>query len=423
MTPINSRVRAIMRREYLQRVRSKWFLFSTLVVPVLILAAVVLPALLPEVLGGDEVVRIGIIDRSGTVVPAELASRLAEENVSAELLRLRPDVTAEALAEELPEEPPLRAYLFVPADVLTTRSATLVEAKRLGPEARATIRRALRESVAVAQLEGAGIGSTEVSALLRGATLDIQELRPSGRGPSEIYAAFGFLFALTLYMMFIVYGQMIARGVIEEKTSHIVEIMVSSVRPWEMMLGKIVGVGAVGLTQVAIWGIVIAGAALWGLSGMVTRLSELGLDLNGFRFPIGLATMAVLFFVLGYLLYASLFASAGAMLSNEQDVQQVMMPVMIPIILPIMMMPAVLDTPDATWAVVVSLVPFFSPILLMIRLAVGNVPLWQSVSAVVLLVLTILATAWVAGRIYRVGILMKGKRPNLPELVRWVRYG
>ncbi|MFQ5746108.1 MAG: ABC transporter permease [Gemmatimonadota bacterium] len=421
--PINRRVRAVMRREYLQRVRSKWFLFSTLVVPVLILGIMVLPVILPEVLGGKEEIGVGVIDRSGTDVQDRLASGLAEENISVQTLELHPDVTPEGLADELPPEPPLQAYLFLPADVLESRAATLVEVKHLGASQHAAIRRALREAITVVRLAGSGIEGEEASAILRPATLDVEELRPSGRGPSEIYAAFGFVFAMMLYMMFIVYGQMIARGVIEEKTSNIVEIMVSSVRPWEMMLGKIVGVGAVGLTQVAIWGVVVAIASLYGLSGAMATLSDLGLDLSGFRFPLGLATMALLFFVLGYLLYASLFASAGAMLSNEQDVQQVMMPVLIPIVIPIMLMPAVLDTPDASWAVIVSLVPFFSPILLMVRLAVGNVPVWQSVAAIALLVLTILGTAWVAGRIYRVGILMKGKRPNLPELVRWVRYG
>ena len=228
---------------------------------------------------------------------------------------------------------------------------------------------------------------------------------------------------MLLYLMFLVYGQMIARGVVEEKTSDIVEILVSSVRPWEMMLGKIVGVGAVGLTQVAIWGLVLGGASLYGLAGAAATLAELGIDFTGLEFPWGLAIAGLVYFLLGYLLYAAVFAAAGAMVGSEQDIQQVLMPAILPIVVPIILMPAVLETPDAAWVVTVSLVPLFSPILMPVRTAMGGLAVWENPAAIALLLVTILGMAWVAGRIYRVGILMKGKRPNLPELLRWVRYG
>ena len=242
--------------------------------------------------------------------------------------------------------------------------------------------------------------------------------------PDEVYQVLGFGFALTLYMMFIVYGQMIARGVLEEKTSDIVEIMVSSVRPREMMMGKILGVGAVGLTQVAIWGVLIAGFSLYGIAGAAPALAEMGIDLSEFEFPWFLTMMALIYFVLGYLFYAGMFASAGAMLGNDQDVQQVMLPVILPIVIPIMGCCRPWSSrPMPPGAVILSLIPYFSPILMTVRIAVGHAATWQVVLSVVLLVVSVGIVARVAGRIYRLGILMKGKRPNLPELIRWVRYG
>jgi ABC-2 type transport system permease protein len=149
----------------------------------------------------------------------------------------------------------------------------------------------------------------------------------------------------------------------------------------------------------------------------------MGIDLSEFEFPWFLTMMALIYFVLGYLFYAGMFASAGAMLGNDQDVQQVMLPVILPIVIPIMVLPAVVESPDATWAVILSLIPYFSPILMTVRIAVGHAATWQVVLSVVLLVVSVGIVARVAGRIYRLGILMKGKRPNLPELIRWVRYG
>ena len=147
------------------------------------------------------------------------------------------------------------------------------------------------------------------------------------------------------------------------------------------------------------------------------------MDLAGFAFPWSILLFAFLYFILGYLMYSAMFAGAGAMLTSEQDIQQVLIPVMMPIVVPIIIMPAVVDTPDAAWVQIISLIPVFSPILMPVRNTVVAVPAWQNLAALGLLALAIYAMAWVAGRIYRVGILMKGKPPTLPQLVRWVRHG
>jgi len=168
---------------------------------------------------------------------------------------------------------------------------------------------------------------------------------------------------------------------------------------------------------------VITVAAAFGLAGAAPALAQLGLDISGAAVPWDLILWSIVYFITGYLLYSGVFAAAGALVTSEQDVQQVLIPALMPIILPILVLPAAMQTPDATWVVAMSLFPFFSPILMPMRIAASHVPLWQSALAVVLLLSATLALAWAAGRIYRVGILMKGKRPNLPELVRWLRHG
>jgi ABC-2 type transport system permease protein len=306
--------------------------------------------------------------------------------------------------------------------VIETGTAVLVEDRDTGPVLRRRVSSVLQEVVTTARLEQAGVGAATIDGALRPTSLSVEPLSAED-GPAGLRQALGFLFAMALYVMFIVYGQMIARGVLEEKTSDIVEILISSLRPWEMMLGKILGIGGVGLTQVAIWGVVIAVASMFGLAGAAPALAELGLDISGVAVPWDLILWSLVYFVTGYLLYSGVFAAAGALVTSEQDVQQVLIPALMPIILPILVLPAAMQTPDAPWVVAMSLFPFFSPILMPMRIAASHVPLWQSALAVVLLLAATLVLAWAAGRIYRIGILMKGKRPNLPELVRWLRHG
>lgn len=431
--PLNQRVRSVTRREFLARVRSRWFLFSTLVVPVLFLGAMILPAVLVD-RSVDDPKPILVIDPAGSGIADQLIESLRTSEIPAELLvdrgrrttldpsnldSLRSRIIAGQASAEA-ERP--AAWLYLPPDVIETGTAVLVEGRDTGPVLRRRVSSVLQEVVTTARLEQAGVGAATIDGALRPTSLSVEPLSAED-GPAGLRQALGFLFAMALYVMFIVYGQMIARGVLEEKTSDIVEILISSLRPWEMMLGKILGIGGVGLTQVAIWGVVIAVASMFGLAGAAPALAELGLDISGVAVPWDLILWSLVYFVTGYLLYSGVFAAAGALVTSEQDVQQVLIPALMPIILPILVLPAAMQTPDAPWVVAMSLFPFFSPILMPMRIAASHVPLWQSALAVVLLLAATLVLAWAAGRIYRVGILMKGKRPNLPELVRWLRHG
>jgi ABC-2 type transport system permease protein len=226
--------------------------------------------------------------------------------------------------------------------------------------------------------------------------------------------AFALLFFL--YMSVLFYGLFVMRGVIEEKQSRIVEIVISSVKPTQMMLGKVVGIGLVGLTQIGIWALTTAGLSLFGATMFPSQAAKIP------SIPMSMLVYFVLFFVLGFFLYATLYAMVGSMVSSEEDAQQMQFPVTLLIVVPMMILGLVMSNPNSTSSIVLSMVPFFAPALMMLRIAVINPPVWQVILSMVIMVVTILGFLWVAAKIYRVGILMYGKRPSIAELGRWLRH-
>lgn len=455
----NRTVRAVIRREYLQRVRNKWFLVTTFGVPLLFLGMSLLPGLLMATGGGEsEPMSIGVVDRSGAGLgevvvarlnrgrgpaTAELRSTLdsgetgtdtaaADDGgdegtvLRAELAAVSDTLDRQALADHL-RMSELDAYLVLASDLFIGADAELLSTRSVGLRDRPRIRRAVRSAVMGVRLDRAGLPRAEADSLLRTAEIGLSTARvgEDGLQSQGLLQAAGLAMGFVLYFMLIIYGQMIVRGVIEEKSSDIVEVLLSSLRPWELMLGKIIGVGAVGLTQVAIWAVVIVIAATWGLAAAGPALAEAGLDVGT---VVGLPLIEILgtfviYFVLGYLVYSSLFAGAGAMASSEQDTQQVVIPITMLIAIGFVLLFPMMESPDATWAVVSAQVPLLSPILMPARVAMGAAPTWEILLSIALLVGGVLGAVWLAGRIYRVGILMSGKRPNLPELIRWIRYG
>ena len=364
--PLNRRVRSVARREFLARVRSRWFLFSTLVVPLLFVGAMILPAVLVDRSAGEPKPLL-IVDESEGGLSDPLIELLREDDVPARRLPSRTPgaavrdgragTTLDTLrsrilaAESASGDDAAAAWLYLPPDLVQGGGATLVEDRETGPLLRRSVSSALREVVTSRRLERAGLGSAEIEDALRPVSVKVEPLRVED-GPAGLRQGLGFLFAMALYVMFIVYGQMIARGVLEEKTSDIVEILVSSLRPWEMMLGKILGIGAVGLAQVAIWVGVIGLASVLGLASAAPALAELGLDISQVAFPWDLILWSMVYFFTGYLLYSGVFAAAGAMVTSEQDIQQVLIPALIPIVLPILVLPAAMQTPDAGWVTI-----------------------------------------------------------------------
>jgi ABC-2 type transport system permease protein len=255
--------------------------------------------------------------------------------------------------------------------------------------------------------------------------MDLHFLEEENAGATEDEPEFigVFIGAMLLYMVVLMYAAAVMRAALEEKTGRIVEVLISSIRPWELMLGKIIGVGSVGLTQLAVWILCGSLAFFLGLPALVAARPEMA-DPEAIAQGLpgmGLVVLFVVLFLGGYFLYAAVYSAVGAMCSSEEEAQQAQFPVVLFLVAPVLMLMPVMENPHAPFSVIMSMVPLFSPILLYARAGAGAVPIWQIGTSLALLYLGVFGVAWVAGRIYRVGILMQGKRPTLPELWRWVR--
>lgn len=443
MNPFTPRVAAVIRREFVLRVKSKWFLLSTLGLPVLIVGLGVLSAFL-AVRGatdaGEERRLIGIADPAGLIGDLLIEEFLADsldavraadmEALSVDEARTRLSNTSYDLLLMIPRSEGRRSAEMPGATPDADEGegdderTTLLARASVPSVIEGSVRGALQRASVRARLRSIGVQSIDPGALLQRTSFDVINVTESGEARSQdIYRALSFGIAFFFYFILLIYGQMIVRAILEEKQSDIVEIMVSSLRPWELMLGKIVGVGAVGIAQMAVWALVFALAAVYGLTAGASTLAEAGIDIASIPVPWGTLVLMFFFLVFGYLLYAGMFAGAGATISNEHDAQQVMLPITMLIILPFIATQGVIQSPNAGWGVILSLVPFFSPLVMPARLFATSVPVWQWLVSLVLLGVFVLGAAWVAGRIFRVGILMKGQRANLPQVLRWIRHG
>jgi ABC-2 type transport system permease protein len=271
------------------------------------------------------------------------------------------------------------------------------------------------------RLETAGITGARADSLARvKADVATERITSQGRGGSGLVSAiFGFLIAFLLYMMIILYGQNILRGVLEEKTTRVAEVVISSISPETLLAGKVIGVGAVGLTQQLVWLGFGVGISAYGM-GMANAMG-----VGTFAMPQVTAfqmVCLVLYFLLGYTFYAALFAAVGAMCNSQEEATQAAQPVMMLLVASIILVQPIMTQPTGTMATVMSLLPFSSPIIMPLVMSGTQVALWQVGASLGMLFLACLGSIWVSARIYRVGLLMTGKRPSLKELVRWVRY-
>ena len=443
MNPFTPRVAAVVRREFILRVKSKWFLLSTLGLPVLIVGLGVLSAFLAvrsATDAGEERRVIGVADPAGLIGDLLVEELLADsldavraadmEELAIDEARTRLSDSSYDLLMMIPRSEGRRSAEMPGATPDADEGegdderTTLLARASVPSVIEGSVRGALQRASVRARLRSIGVRSIDPGALLQRTSFDVINVTESGEARSQdLYRMLSFGIAFFFYFILLIYGQMIVRAILEEKQSDIVEIMVSSLRPWELMLGKIVGVGAVGIAQMAVWALVFALAAVYGLTAGASTLAEAGIDIASIPIPWGTLVLMFFFLVFGYLLYAGMFAGAGATISNEHDAQQVMLPITMLIILPFIATQGVIQSPNAGWGVILSLVPFFSPLVMPARLFATSVPVWQWLVSLVLLGVFVLGAAWVAGRIFRVGILMKGQRANLPQVLRWIRHG
>ncbi len=408
----------VVEREFTTRVKSRAFILATLLTPLLVAGFFGFIVWL-EMRDEGETPTLAVVDETG-VLYGLLAPRLEEIGYEAHLVA-EADADPEALDARVTEGN-LTGHLRLDEATLNGGTATYRSTEGLSRLRRVSLAGAVAQSALEARLGGE---QADVAALLAGGGIDIDIVSTeSGEGDDEegspVFAVVG---GFLLYMALLLYGGQILRAILEEKSGRIAEIIISSMRPWEFLLGKIVGVGAVGLVQIGIWigfVMVLLLAVLPALPAVAAALPS-SISLGEMIPSIGDVVFFAICFVLGYLMYASVFAAVGALNANETDAQQMMWPVIILVMVPMMTLGPVLDDPDGTMAMWLSQVPFFSPILMFARVTVGAAALWEVVLSLLLLVLGLLGMAFVAGKIYRVGILMQGKRPTLPEVWRWVR--
>jgi ABC-2 type transport system permease protein len=280
-----------------------------------------------------------------------------------------------------------------------------------------------------AQLERAGVPPEQARALTRPrAGVRTERLTERGRGGSgEANVAFAFAVSFLLYMAIVLYGQNVMRGVLEEKQTRVAEVVVSSVRPSTLLAGKVIGVGAVGLVQILAWivGTTFVGARLApmiarGAGGAATAASGGG-AFAALDFAPGMAAAVLGFFLLGYTLYSSLYAAAGAMVNSEQEAQQMVQPLILPLVATALLIQPVVLNPTGPLARAAALVPLSAPVIMPLRMALTPVPTWEVALSASLTAAACAGAVWLAARIYRVGLLMYGKRPSVRELARWVR--
>jgi ABC-2 type transport system permease protein len=433
-------------------VRTKWFVIGTIATPLFFAAITVVPALMAiRSRANADVNNIVIVDATGAGLGARVADALRDTSAAAAARAgastpqvVTVDAAGIALAESTATQAVMRkerrGYLVLDSATLAGDRARYAGRNAASIADNDRLRDALRRQVTALRLEREGGLSRERATELAGSRLRMstERITDTGRGGSGAgNLIFGLILAFMLYMLIILYGQNVLRGVMEEKTTRVAEVVVSSVRPEILMTGKILGVGAVALVQVLVWivGSVYLGqftapllrrAAQAGGSAAAAAGSAGAAATPALGMPdVSLGAMAayLLFFLLGYLLYSTLFAAIGAMVNSEQEAQSAAFPVMMPLIASAVFIQVIMTNPETTLARVMSWIPLTAPILMPLRMGLVSVPPLEVAATILGVALTSLAAIWVAARIYRVGLLMYGKRPTMGELARWVRHG
>ena len=428
----------IIKREYLSKVKNKSFIVMTFLSPLIMIVLITVVAYLSQ-LNNDKVRTITVLDESGFSkgvfentdktkynvlqnMSLNDAKALAKESSSIGLLHIEKVSDISTISNHIKfysEESPSLSLI---SDLESKLENKLTNVKLLENGVDLQMINNSKIGVNIAQESFAGEKSSKIDSVMK--------------------LAFGGAAGYLLFMFIIIYGNMIMRSVIEEKTSRIIEVIISSVKPIQLMLGKIIGTSLAGITQFVIW--LLIGGVLLSIVSVIFGISmqtpqqelveqamtnpEIGMQVQDlinafFHLPLAnLITAFILFFIGGYLLYSSLYAAIGAAVDNETDTQQFMLPIIMPLILAVYIgFFTVIEDPHGTVSTVFSFIPFTSPVVMLMRIPFG-VPIWQQLVSLLILITTFMFTVWFAAKIYRVGILMYGKKPSYKELIKWIKY-
>lgn len=438
-----SKIGLIIKREYTTRVMKPSFIILTFLTPVLIAGMIMIPLLLAQI-KDDSVKKILVIDQTKRYAPVLVDN----EKYDFEMI----DQTLNEFRNSK-EKDDYAALLYIQDDLaIYPDAATLFSEEQVGMELKSYVSGLLKTYVEDSKLAALNIPDLKKMVEQVKVDIDVKTVRwgkdgEEKMGSAELAVIIGMISAFMIYIFIVVYGAQVMSGVVQEKTSRIVEVIISSVKPFQLMMGKIVGIAMVGLTQFALWVLlsVILITALSSAFGTTLDMSayqqvqtmgmspaqlpfddsdgvvaDLLIALNNFDF-VQTGVLFVLYFLGGYLLYASLFAAIGSAVDNETDTQQFSLPLTLPIIFAIYAAIYSVENPDGPLALWCSMIPFTSPIVMMVRLPFG-VPFWQIALSLVILILSFIGSTWMAGKIYRTGILMYGKKVSWKEMVKWIFY-
>jgi len=425
----------VAKREYLERVRTRAFLIFTLLTPAIFIAWGVLPTLL--IRGGKqptphlvlaatpmslaEAVRERMLEASQEQAePLSGAGKTAQLSSSSKMqLDVSDDLTDEhrrTLENQL-ESGALDGFVWLSPEALKKHQIEYVSRNRNEMDTTKTIRDSVRAAVVSSELRSRGFTEAQIEELQK--TFEVEALQwakgHASKSDQMVQFFTVFILGLAMYMTVMVYGANVMRSVLAEKTSRVMEVLMSALNPSELMAGKLVGVGAVGLTQVAIWLVMGLLVSAPGSSMLADQIRKANISAaTGLYFAV--------FFLLGYFIYSAMSAALGAMVSSEQEAQQFNIFIMLPLILSFFYMLRAITAPGDPVVVALSFFPLSSPLIMFTRIVVQSPPAWQIWLSIALLLFGIVAVIWVCARIYRTGLLMYGKRPTLPEIIRWVRY-
>ncbi|MEG0789567.1 MAG: ABC transporter permease [Alistipes sp.] len=435
-----SKVGIIIGREFNERVRKKSFIITTILMPILMIGMMVAPALIMRYSGSDTK-HIAVIDESGLIAP-QLESN---EELVFEPCNLTTDEARKTLTDQF-------GVLYIGSDVMTNPANVKLYANSSSSmSVESGIEGQIEKIIETQKLKAYNIENlTQIMAEVK-TTVDMQTIRNDESNEqdtqaksSAIATAVGLVLGMILYMFLLIYGSMVMQSVIEEKNSRVLEVMVSSVRPFDLMLGKILGIASVAVVQILVWAVLICGVGALVMphlvpadmmasaqamqqgvpnaaGGMDADMLQAVATATDFGYIVSIFAYLLLYVVGGYLLYSAMFAAVGSSVDSVQDAQQLQTPIMIPIILSIFVMMTVMNDPNSQLAFWFSMIPFTSPVVMMARIPCG-IPTWEIILSLVILYASFVAMVWLAAKIYRVGIFMYGKKPSFKELYKWIRY-
>ncbi|HEY9501416.1 MAG TPA: ABC transporter permease [Pyrinomonadaceae bacterium] len=436
---------AVVKREYFQRVRSRMFIVTTILLPLMMALFGIVPAVVLSINAGDAS-RIAVVDQTGKLFDRLQSVLVEEQGVEAAtgvdnpiripsdtqlrtntanniILRnvtdnarpiddLKADLDRELSAKQID------GYILIPADIMENGGARFFRGNSSDFFISRRLRTALTRVVREQRLLDANVDPRTIRELDRPVGLIATRVSTSGEvRDSAAGLAFVFGIGLIMYISVLLYGQVVLGAVIEEKETRIAEVLFSSVKPFTLMIGKLVGVSFLALTQLAIWGIAIGGLGAYGISLLASR----GVPTSIPSLPFVFYIYFVLFFLLGYYVYSTLYALVGSIVTTAQEGGQLAMPIILLLAVGFYLFLPVSRNPDSNFAFWVSLVPFFAPITMLMRIITQTPPFWQIALSLFIGFSTIVLFTWLASKIYRIGMLMYGKRASIPEIVRWLR--